>query len=45
MILNRVVDNKWMDHIDAMDQLIHGIALRPWSQDPPVHIAARALIF
>jgi len=28
MILIRVVDNKWMDHIDAMDQLRTGIGLR-----------------
>ncbi|MBQ2062995.1 MAG: SEC-C domain-containing protein, partial [Firmicutes bacterium] len=28
MILIRVVDNKWMDHIDAMDQLKNGIGLR-----------------
>jgi preprotein translocase subunit SecA len=28
MILIRVVDNKWMDHIDAMDQLKSGIGLR-----------------
>ena len=27
MILIRVADNKWMDHIDAMDQLRHGIGL------------------
>ena len=27
MILIRVVDNKWMDHIDAMDQLRTGIGL------------------
>ena len=28
MILLRVVDNLWMDHIDAMDQLKSGIGLR-----------------
>ena len=28
MILIRVVDNQWMDHIDAMDQLRTGIGLR-----------------
>jgi preprotein translocase subunit SecA len=32
MILIRVVDNKWMDHIDAMDQLKHGIGLRALGQ-------------
>ena len=35
MILLRVVDNKWMDHIDAMDQLKSGIGLRGLGgQDP-----------
>ncbi|MBQ0079058.1 MAG: preprotein translocase subunit SecA [Eubacterium sp.] len=28
MILIRIVDSKWMDHIDAMDQLKNGIGLR-----------------
>ena len=35
MILIRVVDNKWMDHIDAMDQLKHGIGLRALGQQDP----------
>lgn len=35
MILLRVVDNKWMDHIDAMDQLKHGIGLRALGQQDP----------
>ncbi len=35
MILIRVVDNKWMDHIDAMEQLKSGIGLRGvGGQDP-----------
>ena len=35
MILLRVVDGKWMDHIDAMDQLKSGIGLRGLGgQDP-----------
>lgn len=35
MILLRIVDSKWMDHIDAMDQLKSGIGLRGWGgQDP-----------
>ncbi len=35
MILIRVVDNKWMDHIDAMDELKNGIGLRGLGgQDP-----------
>jgi preprotein translocase subunit SecA len=36
MILLRVVDSKWMDHIDAMDQLRHGIGLRALGQQDPV---------
>ena len=35
MILLRVVDNKWMDHIDAMDQLKKGIGLRALGQQDP----------
>lgn len=35
MILIRVVDNKWMDHIDAMDQLKTGIGLRAMGQQDP----------
>ncbi|MEG0291124.1 MAG: preprotein translocase subunit SecA [Anaerovoracaceae bacterium] len=35
MILIRVVDNKWMDHIDAMDQLKSGIGLRAMGQQDP----------
>jgi len=34
-ILIRVVDNKWMDHIDAMDQLKGGIGLRALGQQDP----------
>ncbi|MDO4177386.1 MAG: SEC-C metal-binding domain-containing protein, partial [Bacillota bacterium] len=35
MILLRVVDSKWMDHIDAMDQMKSGIGLRGLGgQDP-----------
>ena len=36
MILLRVVDQKWMDHIDAMDQLQQGIRLRAFGQKDPV---------
>lgn len=35
MIIIRVVDNKWMDHIDAMDQLRTGIGLRGIGQQDP----------
>ncbi|MDO5037615.1 MAG: preprotein translocase subunit SecA [Tissierellia bacterium] len=36
IILLRVVDEKWMDHIDAMDQLRQGIGLRAMGQTDPV---------
>ena len=36
MILLRVVDNHWMDQIDAMDQLREGIGLRALGQQDPV---------
>ncbi len=35
MLLLRIVDNKWMDHIDAMDQLKNGIGLRALGQQDP----------
>ncbi|MBQ9973001.1 MAG: preprotein translocase subunit SecA [Firmicutes bacterium] len=35
MILLRVVDNHWMDHIDDMDQLKSGIGLRSLGQQDP----------
>ena len=34
-ILLMVIDSKWMDHIDAMDQLKHGIGLRSIGQQDP----------
>ena len=36
IVLLRVVDNKWMDHIDDMDQLRQGIGLRAYAQRDPV---------
>ena len=36
VVLLRVVDSKWMDHIDAMDQLRQGINLRAYGQQDPV---------
>ncbi|MFO7636783.1 MAG: preprotein translocase subunit SecA [Clostridia bacterium] len=36
IILLRAVDDKWMDHIDAMDQLRQGIGLRAYGQRDPV---------
>ena len=35
-VLLRAVDEKWMDHIDAMDQLKYGIGLRAYGQKDPV---------
>lgn len=36
VVLLRAVDLKWMDHIDAMDQLKQGIGLRAYRQSDPV---------
>ncbi|OPZ90691.1 MAG: preprotein translocase subunit SecA [Firmicutes bacterium ADurb.Bin419] len=36
VVLLRIVDQRWMDHIDAMDQLKHGIHLRAYGQRDPV---------
>ena len=36
-ILLRSVDRRWMDHIDAMDQLRDGIGLRAYAQRDPVN--------
>ena len=36
VMLLRSVDTNWMDHIDAMDQLRHGIGLRAYGQHDPV---------
>lgn len=36
VILLRVVDAKWMDHIDSMEQLRQGINLRAYAQRDPV---------
>ena len=35
-ILLRSVDRRWMDHIDAMDQLREGIGLRAYGQRQPI---------
>ena len=35
-VLLRVVDSKWMDHLDAMDQLKQGIGLRAYGQRDPL---------
>ncbi len=36
VILLRAVDSKWIDHIDAMDQLRQGIHLRAYGQTDPL---------
>lgn len=36
VVLLRLVDEKWMDHLDAMDQLREGIGLRAYGQKDPV---------
>ena len=36
VIVLRAVDSKWMDHIDAMDQLRQGIHLRAYGQIDPL---------
>ena len=36
MVLLRHVDNLWMDHIDAMEELKRGIYLRSYAQKDPV---------
>ena len=36
MVLLRTVDEKWMDHIDAMDELRHGINMRAYAQRDPI---------
>lgn len=35
-IMLQIIDNKWMDHIDAMDQLRNGINLRAYAQRDPL---------
>ena len=36
IVLLKVVDSKWMDHIDSMDELKNGIGLRAYGQKDPV---------
>jgi preprotein translocase subunit SecA len=36
VVILRTVDRKWMDHIDAMEQLRQGIHLRAYGQDTPL---------
>jgi len=36
IVMLKVVDQKWMDHIDSMDELKSGIGLRAYGQKDPV---------
>ncbi len=36
VVMLKVVDEKWMNHIDAMDELKNGIGLRAYGQQDPV---------
>ena len=36
IVMLKVVDEKWMDHIDNMDELKNGIGLRAYGQQDPV---------
>ncbi len=36
VVLLKVVDTKWMEHIDSMDELKNGIGLRAYGQKDPV---------
>ncbi len=36
VVLLKVIDNKWMDHIDDMDQLRQGISLQAYAQRDPL---------
>ena len=36
IVLLKVVDEKWMNHIDSMDELKNGIGLRAYGQQDPV---------
>ena len=36
VVMLKVVDEKWMDHIDSMDELKDGIGLRAYGQKDPV---------
>ena len=36
VVLLRVIDQKWMDHIDDMDQMRQGINLRAYAQRDPI---------
>jgi len=41
VIMLRVVDEYWMDHIDAMDDLKQGVRLQSWGNNNPVDVYKR----
>ena len=36
VVILKIVDEKWMDHLDAMDQLREGVGLRAYGQKDPL---------
>ena len=36
VVMLRVIDQKWMDHIDDMDQMRQGIGLHAYAQRDPL---------
>ncbi|HGA1369459.1 TPA: preprotein translocase subunit SecA [Streptococcus suis] len=36
VLILRIVDNKWTDHIDALDQLRNAVSLRGYAQNNPI---------
>lgn len=36
VVMLKIVDDRWMDHIDAMDELKDGIGLQAYGQKDPV---------
>jgi preprotein translocase subunit SecA len=36
VVMLRIIDDKWMDHLDGMDQLRQGIGLRAYGQKDPL---------
>ncbi|MCB6425436.1 hypothetical protein LI201_11040, partial [Acidaminococcus intestini] len=36
VLILMVVDNKWTDHIDALDQLRNAVGLRGYAQNNPI---------
>ena len=36
LVMLKVVDNHWMEHLDAMDMLREGVGLRAYGQKDPL---------